>query len=154
MVAGGRLVWNSLHLLVKPVLHAFRRWVGRGALVEERVLQRVRIRNGSADIDGASGPVARGCRLVDMNEEMLLLAVDKGAEIPAGPLKLKLHVALRRVGRGLKRKRKTACCEGRLHIVRPAAGEEAPQLVVVAYHPSSDLHAYMIDQYFLRKSIL
>jgi lipopolysaccharide/colanic/teichoic acid biosynthesis glycosyltransferase len=152
LLASSHLAWNGLRLSLAPLTHALRRWNGRGKLLEERALLRVRVHNGLVDVDGPEGVVAHHCRLIDMNEEMLLIAISEGTEIPNGPLKLRLHTTLRCVGRG--RKRKTAYCEGVLQVTRPPARKGGSRLAVIAYDPVSNLHAYIIDQYLLRKSIL
>lgn len=98
--------------------------------------------------DGA--PVANGSggELVDINEQAFLMRSAQKIEEPF-PGWFMLQTEL--VGASGVVRRKAATCRGTLHLSRERGGLHE---YVIRYEPVSPFHYYMVQQYFLRQSLV
>ncbi len=113
-----------------------------------RVFDRVRAKGSRVVIRDAGGRVLeRDAYLVDLNEMhfKILSATDLGD----GEYEFVLHRTVRRGGRD---RYKRSLCRGRVFKTLKWTGR-FKHAYVVEYRPATQLNQYMVDQYFLRKSI-
>ncbi len=110
---------------------------------EKRHMRRVRPRGALAFLflPGETGP--RLGRIIDMNEQALLVACDEGiGDVVCADVRLEIPVGRNRFRR--------AHCEG--YVSRRSSGERRRTLVL-QYRPYTARSDYMIHQYFLRTSL-
>ena len=119
----------------------------RGARGDERRLRRV-VPTGAVVHLGAPGTSRlRSSRLVDMNEETLVVECDDAEPGIEREAELVLDIPVRGSTRLARR---TALCSGEITQRRRGASSE---LLVIRYQPRTDRSEYMIHQYFLRDSL-
>lgn len=87
----------------------------------------------------------------DINPEAFLLRSNVPRLEDSLPAILKLQVDARKIGR-LKHKTKTAYCEGQLF--RQTQVDDDTWDYVIMFNPTTPLNFYLINQYFLRESLM
>ena len=127
----------------------------RHLTVERRWLRRVHAKNVVVEVFerhiDEHQPIAMA-RLVDLNE--LYLRVQNDGGLPDRPMHLRLTITRRTVFPSIKIKTKTAhCC------ATPTCNNESSALdpsgyITLRYEPSSPLQRYLLDKYFLGRSII
>lgn len=113
-----------------------------------RVFDRVRADGAYVVIrDGEGNVLEQDAYLVDINETHF--KVLSARDLSDGEYVFVLH---RKVRRGGRHRRKRSVCRGRVFKTLQWSGR-FKHAYVVQYTPLTDLNHYMVDQYFLRKSI-
>lgn len=119
---------------------------------EHRVLDRIKQRNARASIYhnpiGEKLDVGNGI-LVDMNEEYLKMKTNTKLDKEKYLLRLRKNVK-----RGDKARYKSALCKGYIFRRFELKGESQKYGYVIKYDPLNELSRYMLDQYFLEKSMV
>jgi len=113
---------------------------------EKRKLERVTPKRARVWTPDSPEPIAE---LIDINEQAFLMRAPAKLSLTA-PLALRLETEVSRSGESLVR-RKRAFCRGR--IFRELVREDGQTDYVVEYKPVSPLNYYMINQYFLSRSM-
>jgi hypothetical protein len=119
---------------------------------EHRMLDRIKQRNASASIYhnpiGYKIELGNGI-LVDMNEEYLKIKTNTKLEEKKYLLRLRKNMK-----RGNKERYKSSLCKGYIFRRFELKGESQKYGYVIKYDPLSELSQYMLDQYFLEKSMM
>lgn len=123
---------------------------------EKRELKRLVVSEGKVFVGKKAkgeGYVFPSCtELIDINEEAFLLYTND--KISRGDGVFRLEVDLVRVQGNSHTKRKTALCHGEVYRELPLSGNPYKYSYIIKYVPHSPFNAYIIDQYFLRKSVM
>ncbi|GAB7078479.1 sugar transferase [Megalodesulfovibrio paquesii] len=141
-IKGGAYFWRNV---VKG-------WLLREYL-ERRELERVRQQHASICLR-VFGNDRESCQgqylLADMNEECLKMHSD--VDLADQSIRIyRLETISRRLG---KKKTKRCTVMGEVVRKRMVPGEELPFIYIIRYKPISQLNQYLVDQYFLHKSIV
>jgi hypothetical protein len=119
---------------------------------EHRVLDRIKQRNARASIYhnpiGDKVEVGNGI-LVDMNEEYLKMKTNTKLDKEKYLLRLRKNMK-----RGNNVRYKSALCRGYIFKRFELNGGSEKYAYVIKYDPLSDLSQYMLDQYFLERSMI
>jgi lipopolysaccharide/colanic/teichoic acid biosynthesis glycosyltransferase len=159
MLQGGSgLAWvvpfTALTIVFKAVVHLLEqiwtgvvlgRWLGRFA--EKRRMRRRKPRGGLAHLRGAASGRPIVARIVDMNEQAVLVECqgDAGEDLEAGVL---FEIPVDRGG-SLPAWRSVHCTSYLTHQRRGGSGAR----LVLQYRPLTPRGDYMVHQYFLRSSL-
>lgn len=114
---------------------------------ERRLYERVKLRNAYACVVDADKTLEK-IRIVDINEYYLKVLSDRQLPEQLDPLSLRITCE-----RGVKLKRKRAYCSARLFKKLPIYGNPDLTFYIFEYQATSEMSQYVVDQYFLRKSI-
>ena len=139
-------VWDGF--ISRRILRRYKR--------EKRDLKRIEIPDGKVSIGRKSGDgdlvFSNDAELVDINEAAFLIYTNDKITREDNVFKLEIdHVGAKACARI---KRKTALCNGMIFRESQLNGNEYKYSYIVNYTPFSPFNAYIVDQYFLRKSIM
>lgn len=140
ILKGGRLLWQEL--IIRRALHLYN---------ESRRLNRIRLNAVKAYI--VETPTTKGSKsksgdVYDINEECFRFETNLKLDESLLLLRIESHIM-----KGFKRKYKRAIVQGKVS-KRLANTNMDKNIYVICYKPYSPLNGYMLDQYFLRKSIV
>lgn len=134
----GEFIWGNVFR--SKVMRAYR---------EKRFFDRVRVNKAFLSLDSMFSGQAWTGKLVNINETHF--RVVSGSPVPIDSFQGTLRTDIRRGG---KLRRKIAKCEVQKYLQLQSGNEEKKFIYVFAYTPVSDFNRYIIDQYYLKKSIV
>lgn len=142
----GAYIWNGF--IKRKILKLYHR--------EKRKLERIRVSEGKAFVGRKAKDedyVFSTCaELKDINEEAFLLYTDDKITQAFDVFWLEIDHARAQCKRRVKRK--TAWCHGDVYRELQLNDNFYRYSYIIKYIPHSPLNAYIIDKYFLRKSIM
>jgi lipopolysaccharide/colanic/teichoic acid biosynthesis glycosyltransferase len=140
VVKGSKLIWQEL--VLRRIMRLYN---------ETRKFDRIRLNSVQAYIVTTAtekGSKDKSGIVYDINEECF--RIETSLELDESPILLRIESHIRR---GFKRKYKRAIVHGK--VFKRMSEEGAPKNVyIISYEPYSPLNGYLLDQYFLRKSIV
>ncbi len=118
-----------------------------GVYDEKRLFARIQISNAYATVETTDSADEK-MHIVDINDCYFKVLTSSDLSTHADPLLICITCF-----RGGKLKRKRAYCNARIYKCLPVYGKPELKLFVIEYEAANDFSQYIIDQYFLRKSI-
>lgn len=139
-------IWNSF--VMQKVLRKYQQ--------EKRELKRITISEGKVFVGKKASDenyvFSSRAELIDINEEAFLVYTNDKITKEDVVFKLEIdHVGAKASDRV---KRKTALCHGEIYRELQINDNEYKYSYIIKYIPFSPFNAYILDQYFLRKSIM
>ena len=139
-------IWNGF--ISRKILRRYKH--------EKRELKRVEIPEGKVSVGKKASDenivYSGNAELVDINEAAFLIYTNDKITTEGTIFKLEIdHVGAKA---NYRVKRKTALCHGEIFREKQLNGGEYKYSYIINYTPFSPFNAYILDQYFLRKSIM
>ncbi len=139
-------IWNGF--IVRKILRRYQH--------EKRELKRIAIPEGKVSVGKKAGDenyvFSKNAELIDINEMAFLLYTNDKITNEDVVFKLEIdHIGAKASDRI---KRKTALCHGEIFRESQLKDNEYKYSYIIKHTPFSPFNAYILDQYFLRKSIM
>ena len=139
-------LWNGF--IMRKILRRYQH--------EKRELKRINVSEGKVfvgkKINDGNYEFSSCAELIDINEEAFLIYIND--KITKEDVVFRLEIDHINAKDGHRIKRKTALCHGEVFRELQINDNEYKHSYIIKYIPFSPFNAYVLDQYFLRKSIM